>query len=130
MVSATALFASALTGEVKDAKGHYSLNTVPTGNCRVALFVNGLLKASINNTRILADKPTELNFALTGKAAPNQSTKKGKHMVYVPAETGSHLPGRWVEVDDNGDNEAVLAGDNIRKGSNADIARMWRNRSQ
>ena len=89
-----------------------------------------MLKASINNTRILADKPTELNFALTGKAASNQSAKKGKHMVYVPAETGSHLPGRWIEVDDNGDNDAALAGDNIRKGGNADIARMWRNRSQ
>ena len=156
MVSATALFASTLQGEVKDskgqpivgaelriqsndrtiatartdAKGHYASSTVPAGSYRVALFVNGVRKASIDNTRVRADNPTELNFALTGKVASNQPIKKGKHMVYVPAETGSHLPGRWVEVDDSGDNEAVLAGDNIRKGSNADIARMWRNRSQ
>jgi hypothetical protein len=27
--------------------------------------------------------------------------KQGKHMVWVPAETGSHLGGRWVEGDES-----------------------------
>ena len=140
MVSATALFASTLQGEVKDskgqpiagaelriqsndrtiatartdAKGHYASSTVPAGSYRVALFVNGVLKASIDNTRVRADNPTELNFALTGKVASNQPIKKGKHMVYVPAATGSNLGGRWVEVDDQtGAGAAGAEGDHV-----------------
>jgi hypothetical protein len=31
-------------------------------------------------------------------------------MVYVPAETGSNLSGRWVEVDDNAGSAAATAG--------------------
>jgi 5-deoxy-D-glucuronate isomerase len=37
---------------------------------------------------------------LTGKYAAANQKKKHTHMVYVPAETGSNLSGRWVEVDD------------------------------
>ena len=31
-----------------------------------------------------------------------QLEKKGKHMVWVPSGTGSHIGGSWVEVDDGG----------------------------
>ena len=83
-----------------DANGHYVASKLPNTDYEVVLFVNGSIKASINNTKVFADKPTQLDFKLTGQLAANKA-KKRTHMVYVPAETGSHLSGRWVEVDDN-----------------------------
>ena len=61
-------------------------------------------------------------------AAANKPAKKHTHMVYVPAETGSHLSGRWVEVDDNSDNSAALAGANdVKKTGNATLRAVQSN---
>jgi len=89
-----------------DANGHYVVSKLPNTDYEVVLFVNGSIKASVNNTKTLADKPTQLDFKLTGQFAANK-VKKHTHMVYVPSETGSNLSGRWVEVDDNGDTTAA-----------------------
>ena len=83
-----------------DSTGQYGVSKLPVTDYEVILFVNGQIKASINNTKAFADKPTQLDFKLTGQYAANQQ-KKHTHMVYQPAETGSNLGGRWVEVDDN-----------------------------
>src|SRR5438093_11895965 len=93
-----------------DANGHYVCPKLPQTDYEVVLFVNGAIKATINNTKTFADKPTQLDFKLTGQYAANKPAKKHTHMVYVPSETGSNLSGRWVEVDDSGDNAAALAG--------------------
>src|SRR6266446_9646039 len=90
-----------------DANGHYVCPKLPQTDYEVVLFVNGAIKASINNTKTSATQPTRLDFKLTGQYATNKPAKKHTHMVYVPAETGSHLSGRWVEVDDNGDSTAA-----------------------
>jgi Carboxypeptidase regulatory-like domain len=85
-----------------DAKGRYILEGLQPGVYRVSLVVNGATKASITNTKTRSDQSTVLNFDLkpvaTGQASTQQ--KKGKHMVWVPASTGSHMGGRWVEVPD------------------------------
>lgn len=83
-----------------DATGNYGVSGLPLTDYEVILFVNGQIKASINNTKALSGKPTQLDFKLTGKYAANTPAKKHTHMIYVPAETGSNLSGRWVEVDD------------------------------
>jgi len=36
-------------------------------------------------------------------------------MVWVPSNTGSHIGGRWVEVDDNGSADSGAL--NVKKGS-------------
>jgi Predicted outer membrane protein len=82
-----------------DSTGNYGVSKLPITDYEVILFVNGQIKASINNTKVYPDKPTQLDFKLTGAHAANQ--KKHTHMVYQPAETGSNLGGHWVEVDDN-----------------------------
>lgn len=82
-----------------DSTGNYGVSKLPVTDYEVVLFVNGQIKASINNTKVLTDKPTQLDFKLTGKYAANTQKKK-THMVYQPAETGSNLGGHWVEVDD------------------------------
>jgi hypothetical protein len=90
-----------------DAKGRYISEGLPVGVYRVTLVVNGAMKASITNTKTKADQTTQLNFDLKPVPATQASAgqKKGKHMVWVPAQTGSHIGGRWVEVDDGAKTE-------------------------
>jgi hypothetical protein len=85
-----------------DANGRYTSSALPVGMYQVTLLVNGAVKASINNAKTRADRPTELNFELKSASVAQAigSTKKAKHMVWVPPATGTHMGGRWVEVDD------------------------------
>jgi Carboxypeptidase regulatory-like domain len=82
-----------------DAKGRYISEGLPAGVYRVTLVVNGAVKASIANSKTKSDQATLLNFDLTAAAAPK--AKSGKHWVWVPADTGTHIGGRWVEVDES-----------------------------
>jgi hypothetical protein len=94
-----------------DQTGHYGIGKLPVTDYEVILFVNGTIKASLNVVKVFSGKPTLQNFKLTGQYASNKSAKKHTHMVYVPAETGSNLSGRWVEVDDTtGSSAAATAG--------------------
>jgi hypothetical protein len=100
-----------------DGKGRYSADGLPAGIYRTTLVVNGAVKASIGNTATKADQRTQLNFDLK-PASTSQATagqKKGKHMVWVPSSTGSHIGGRWVEVPEAGSTEAGAL--NVKRGS-------------
>lgn len=87
-----------------DVSGRYILEGLPPGTYRVTLAVNGAVKTSINNTTIESDAPTQLNFDLGAAIASRASVtvKKGVHRVWIPAFTGSRLPGHWVELNDSG----------------------------
>jgi hypothetical protein len=129
LVASAAAANSVLQGIVKDAKGHpiqgadirieetktgrllttvktnvngrYSLEGLAAGNYRVTLLVNGAVKTSINNATLEPGESTQLNFDLKQTRA-SVTVTKGKHRVWMPAFTGSRLPGHWVEVDDSG----------------------------
>ena len=128
-VASASAASSVLQGIVKDAKGHpiegadirivatktgglpttiktnvdgrYSSEGLAAGKYRVTLVVNGAVKASINNATLEPSESTQLNFELKQMRA-SVTVTKGKHRVWMPAFTGSRLPGRWVEVDDSG----------------------------
>jgi len=106
-----------------DAKGRYVSDHLPAGVYRVTLLVNGAVKASINNTKTKADGPTQLNFDLKPVPAAQAKTgaKGGKHMVWVPASTGSHVGGSWVEVDDSGNAEPGAL--NVKRASGEELER-------
>src|SRR5206468_2839238 len=107
-----------LLGTVKtDAKGRYISQGLQPGVYRVSLAVNGAIKASITNTKTKSDQATQLNFDLKPVAASQASAagKSGKHMVWVPSNTGSHIGGSWVEVDESGN--AGAGGLNLKRGS-------------
>jgi len=93
-----------------DAKGRYISEGLPVGIYRVTLVVNGAVKTSITNTKTKADQTTQLNFDLKPVPAAQASAeqKKGKHMVWVPANTGTHIGGRWVEVPDGATEPGTL----------------------
>jgi len=90
-----------VTAVKTDENGRYNLKDLAAGTYRVTLVVNGAVKTSINNTTLEPGESTQLNFDLTGTRT-SVTVKKGRHMVWIPAFTGSRLPGRWVEVDDGG----------------------------
>jgi serine/threonine protein kinase len=85
-----------------DPNGRYHSQGLQPDVYRVTLLVNGEVKASIMNTQTKANQPTELNFDLKPASQAGNIAKGGKHMVWVPARTGSHIGGNWVEVDDGG----------------------------
>ena len=85
-----------------DSKGRYISQRLQPGVYRVTLLVNGAVKASIMNTQTKANQPTQLNFDFKPTSQAASTAKGGKHMVWVPNRTGSHIGGNWVEVDDEG----------------------------
>ena len=99
-----------------DTQGRYISQGLQPGVYRVALIVNGAVKASITNTKTKADQATQLNFDLkpTVASPAGAGQAKGKHMVWMPPSTGSHTGGRWVEVDDSGSTAGAL---NVKRGS-------------
>ena len=106
-----------------DGSGRYVSEGLAAGVYRVTLVVNGAVKASITNTETKAGQRTQLNFDLKRATASQASApaKKGKHMVWVPASTGSHIGGRWVEVDEN--DTADTGALNVKRGSAEDLHR-------
>ena len=73
-----------------DANGHYTA-ALPRGLYKMSLTMGGAVKASITV------KATGLNSRIDFDLRPS-AEKKIKHYVWVGGETGSHLPGRWVDA--------------------------------
>ena len=93
-----------------DGKGRYISEGLQPGLYRVTLIMNGAVKSSITNTKTKADQATQLNLDLRPLPAAqvNVAEKKGKHMVWVPAGTGTHLGGHWEEVPDGAGQPGTL----------------------
>jgi len=106
-----------------DSSGQYGVSKLPVTDYEVVLFINGQVKATLNNQKVLPNKPTQMDFKLTGKYAANTAPKKHTHMVYMPAETGSNLGGHWVEVDDN-TGAAPATTTNVRRLSGEAVRKM------
>jgi hypothetical protein len=73
-----------------DAKGHYTA-ALPRGTYRMSLVERGTVRASI--TVKATGENSRIDFDLRPSAE-----KKIRHYVWVGGETGSHLPGHWVEA--------------------------------
>ena len=110
-----------------DAKGRYISEGLQPGVYRVSLVVNGAVKADIGNTKTKSDHATQLNFDLRPLPAAqvNAAEKKGKHMVWVPAGTGSHIGGSWVEVPDGASQPGAL---NVKRANAEQLQREFMGR--
>ena len=106
-----------------DARGRDISQGLQLRVYRVTLLVNGVVKACITNIKTKQDQATELNLDLKRVAAVQATTvqKKGKNIVWVPARTGSHLGGNWVEVDEYG---TAASDSNIHTGTGDDLRRQ------
>jgi hypothetical protein len=73
-----------------DVNGHYTA-LLPRGMYKMSLAERGSVKASITVKATGAN--SRIDFDLRRSAE-----KKIKHYIWVGGETGSHLPGHWVEA--------------------------------
>ncbi len=111
-----------LTTVKTDENGRYISKDLAAGTYRVTLIMNGVVKTSIKNTTLEPGESTQLNFDLTQTRA-SVTVKKGMHRVWIPAFTGSRLPGRWVEVNDNGAWAGEASANNIVRVSGEELQR-------
>lgn len=99
---------SALISTTTDAKGHYTTNKLPVGLYRITVVgVDGAVKSSTNIKT--AGNSARVDFDLKPMA------KNTLHYVWVAPETGTHMGGRWVEVDENG--SPIAGGMNVERKS-------------
>jgi Carboxypeptidase regulatory-like domain len=87
------------------ANGRYHYPELEAGTYSVALLVNGVTKATINNVRTKAGETQTLNFEVL-KGSFATPFAPGKHYVWIPLQTGSHL-GTWAEVEGDGQGMSV-----------------------
>jgi hypothetical protein len=106
-----------------DARGRYVSQGLQLRVYRLTLLVNGALKACITNIKTKQDQATDFNFDLKRLAAAQATTerKKGNHIVWVPARTGSHISGNSVEVDEYG---KAASDSNIHTATGEDLRRQ------
>jgi hypothetical protein len=95
-----------------DAQGRYLFKDLALGTYILRASANGMAATSVDNVLTRSEGAVRVDFKLkkqtgTASAAP-VAKKKATHMVFVPAETGSHMGGRWVEVTD-GDNTSAAS---------------------
>ena len=105
-----------------DSQGRYISKGLQPGSYRVSLVVNGAVKAAIGNTKTQSDQATQLNFDLKPATAGQTTTSQPKktHKVWVPAGTGSHVGGRWVEVPDGASEPGTL---NVKRATGEQLRR-------
>jgi hypothetical protein len=113
-----------------DPSGHYAYAGLSDGTYRVSLVVKGTTMASINNVKIKNGGSTNLNFDLQKSAQTAQTSGKRKtHKVWFPAQTGSNLGGRWVDVSDVDSTEAASGVTKAGSGTIKSIQNNSSNRS-
>ncbi|MGI9115901.1 MAG: carboxypeptidase-like regulatory domain-containing protein, partial [Chthoniobacterales bacterium] len=99
-----------------NAKGHFSAGKLPAGRYAVTASAGGLASAP-QSVKVSSARAETLPLRLVAAASANAGpVKKKKHLVWVPAQTGSRIGGGYVEVDD--------AADNSPKKDSADLQRL------
>jgi hypothetical protein len=108
------------------ADGRYSYSELEAGTYQVSLTVNGATKASIRNVKTKAGESQTLNFELVKTSARPYAA--GKHYVWVPVQTGTHL-GDWMEVEGDGKGMPIGMQERLNNQGNA-LARSIQNKGQ
>jgi Carboxypeptidase regulatory-like domain len=113
-----------LTTMIKtDTKGHYIFKDLEAGSYDLTASAPGMAPTIATNVGTSVKGAVRIDFALknqTGTASGAPVKKKAKKLVWMPPEMGSHLGGRWVEVDEDTANasanaQTVQKQDTIRK---------------
>jgi uncharacterized surface anchored protein len=82
-----------------DHQGQYSFTKLDVGTYKLQASSNGMAATASNDIKTRSDGTVRVDFSLkTAKAA---ATKKKMHKVWVHADTGSNIGGKWVDVPDD-----------------------------
>jgi Carboxypeptidase regulatory-like domain len=101
-----------------DAHGKYAYKGLPPGLYKISVLINGTPQSSVTIKTVT--ESARVDFDL--KTSP---AKRVKHYVWVPARTGSHMGGGWVEVDNSGSSVAGTL--NVDQGSAKAVQDVQRN---
>ncbi len=103
-----------------DAHGKYAYKGLPPGLYKISVLINGTPKSSVTIKTVTENARVDFDL----KTSP---AKRVKHYVWVPARTGSHMGGGWVEVDSSG--SAVAGTLNVDQDSAQAVQEIQRNTS-
>jgi Carboxypeptidase regulatory-like domain len=106
------------------ANGRYSYPELEAGTYAVTLVVNGVTKASISNVSTKAGHTETLNFEIL-KGSQTTPFAPGKHYVWIPSETGTHL-GHWAEVEGDGKGMSTGMSERLNNQGNALVRQIQR----
>jgi hypothetical protein len=112
---------------VTDAKGNFALDSLPPGSYTLSfralkatetknkatdkvtvatsysINIQGtqrpVTKSDLTSDRLIAGVDVPIQVAATGKVRGQVTAGEIKRMVWIAAEPGSHIPGRWVPAD-------------------------------
>ncbi len=98
-----------------DGSGKYRFTNVSRGVYRVTVLSGKVVRGFIDGIQVNGTKRIDFDIKPTG-------AKKAKHLVYVPAQTGSHIGGGWVEFDD--DNATATGDQRVKKMSGDQLRRL------
>lgn len=107
------------------ANGRYNYPELEAGTYTVTLVVGGLTKACITNVGTKAGETQSLNFEIV-KQSRVTPYAPGKHYVWIPSDTGTHL-GHWAEVE--GDGKGMPIGMSERLNNQANLM-VWHIQNQ
>jgi len=79
-----------------DAQGHYTFKALPVGAYAVTAYLKSVPKSRAS-VRTRSEGWAKVDFNL--RMRPNDASIK-RHYVWVKGEPGSHIGGRWVEVEE------------------------------
>jgi hypothetical protein len=79
-----------------DVRGQYRFRNVAPGTYKVSVSSSNVVQ------RLIADVKVDENKRVVLQISPVDSgaRTKGKHRVWMPPQTGTHIGGGWKEVDD------------------------------
>ena len=104
------------------ANGRYNYPELEAGTYNVTLVIDGVTKASINNVRTKGGQTETLNFEVL-KNSRVTPFAPGKHYVWVPSTTGTHL-GHWAEVEGDGKGMPIGMSERLNNQGNAMVRSM------
>jgi Carboxypeptidase regulatory-like domain len=107
------------------ANGRYNYPELEAGVYSVSLIVDGVTKASISNVATKAGETQTLNFEMV-KGSRATPFAPGKHYVWIPSTTGSHL-GTRAEVEGDGKGMAVGMSERLNNQGNALVRQIQNN---
>jgi hypothetical protein len=104
-----------------DRKGQYVARDLAVGSYAITVSAAGMATTAATNVKPKFEGMVRVNFVLQAQTGTAQAgtpvKKKAKHMVWMAAQTGTNIGGRWVEVDDSGNVEG--AADGVQRNSGA-----------
>lgn len=86
-----------------DSRGRFVANNIAPGPYNISAVGAGGVTSPVQAIKVQSNKPITIAFDLrnTGGARTAAKGKKKTKFVWVPDQTGSHIGGHWIEVDED-----------------------------